>query len=56
MASVKQIRVLIDINKFVNIAHIYEEPPNAENTPSGNVMAYLKHLSLEKISFHCIDV
>ena len=45
----------IDINKFVNETHL-KEPPNAENTLSGYVMAYLKHLPLEKTPFRCIDV
>jgi hypothetical protein len=45
----------IDINKFVNESNI-KELPDAENTLSNYVMAYLKHFPLEKIPFRCIDV
>jgi hypothetical protein len=45
----------IDINKYVNESHI-KELPDAENTLSNYVMAYLKHFPLEKIPFRCIDV
>ena len=45
----------IDIRKFVNESHI-NNPPNSEVTLSNYVMTYLKHISLEKLPYRCIDL